>query len=172
MTAKKFAIILVEGETEKALFNDFKTLLGYPIKKIVIANLWNVSIKKLMPSLTEKSDILVVYDTDRIQNIDRFKENINLLKSKKHVIHLFQQTDNFEGELAFACGISNHRLYSCFCPKIISADNFKSEFIALRNRLTKLDSLNMNKTLLWNRGLIPQLAEFNPHNSSHSIYFP
>ncbi|HHG2470636.1 TPA: hypothetical protein ACPVGV_003374 [Escherichia coli] len=44
MAVKKFAIILVEGDTEKALFQDFKTLLGYPIKKIVIANLWNVNI--------------------------------------------------------------------------------------------------------------------------------
>lgn len=45
MAAKKFAIVLVEGETEKALFKDFKSIYGYPIKKIVIVNLWNVGIK-------------------------------------------------------------------------------------------------------------------------------
>ncbi|GEM_PF-6231181 len=33
MAAKKFAIVLVEGETEKALFKDFKSIYGYPIKK-------------------------------------------------------------------------------------------------------------------------------------------
>ncbi|WP_416054191.1 TOPRIM nucleotidyl transferase/hydrolase domain-containing protein, partial [Escherichia coli] len=100
MAVKKFAIILVEGDTEKALFQDFKTLLGYPIKKIVIANLWNVNINKYMPALTENSEIIVVFDTDRIENLDRFKNNLNLLKAKKHTIHLFQQTSNFEDELA------------------------------------------------------------------------
>ena len=171
MAVKKFAIILVEGDTEKALFQDFKTLLGYPIKKIVIANLWNVNINKYMPALTENSEIIVVFDTDRIENLDRFKNNLNLLKAKKHTIHLFQQTSNFEDELANACGVSNRKLYSCFCPKIISADNFKNEFIALRNRMMKLDGLGLNKTLLWSRGIIPQSRDYNFHVSSHDDYF-
>lgn len=34
MSVKKFAIVFVEGDTEKAMFNDFKTLHGYPIKKL------------------------------------------------------------------------------------------------------------------------------------------
>ncbi|HFF8551740.1 TPA: hypothetical protein ACGEYE_000461 [Klebsiella variicola] len=171
MATKKFAIVLVEGETEKALFRDFKTSLGYPIKKIVIANLWNVSIKKIMPALTEISEIVVVFDTDRIENIERFKTNISLLKAKKHTIYLFQQTRNFEDEIAKACNINNRDLYSSFCSKIVSSDNFKNEFIALHNRMPKLDGLNINKSLLWSRGLIPQLNDYSSHTSSHDAYF-
>ncbi|MBJ9836135.1 hypothetical protein [Citrobacter portucalensis] len=171
MAAKKYAIVFVEGETEKAMFNDFKTLHGYPIKKIVIANLWHVSINRLLPALTEKSEILIVFDTDRLENIDRFKANLKLLKSKKHSIHLFQQNDNFEKELAHACSITPRRLYSAFCPKIVSSDNFKNEFIALRNRMARLENLNINKDLLWERDLIIQINEFRQHHSSHRKYF-
>lgn len=171
MAAKKFAIVLVEGETEKALFKDFKSIYGYPIKKIVIVNLWNVGIKKFMPSLTEVNDIIITFDTDRIENLERFKENINLLLAKKHNIHLFQQIENFEDELAKACGLSNRALYSSFCPKIVSSDNFKNEFIALHNRLVKLDGINLNKTSLWSRGLIPQLNAYTQQQSSHDKYF-
>lgn len=171
MSVKKFAIVFVEGDTEKAMFNDFKTLHGYPIKKIVIANLWHVNINKLLPMITEKSEIIITFDTDRLENIDRFKANIRLLKSKKHKIYLFQQNKNFEEELAHACSIPTRRLYSAFCPKIVSADNFKNEFIWLRNRMAKLESLNINKNLLWSRDLIVQISEYNDHHSSHQKYF-
>lgn len=171
MAAKNFAIVFVEGETEKAMFNDFKTLHGYSIKKIVIANLWHVNINKLLPALTEKSEILVVFDIDRLENIDRFKTNIKLLKSKKHSIYLFQQNKNFEDELARACKLTARKLYSAFCPKIVSADNFKNEFIGLRNRMAKLESLNIDKNALWDKDLIAQISEYNDLHSSHRKYF-
>ncbi|WP_449553451.1 hypothetical protein [Lelliottia amnigena] len=172
MALKKFATVLVEGETEKAMFNDFKTILKYPIRRVIKANLWNNEIKKLIPLFTEQSDILVVFDTDRIENIQRFIENIRKLKAKKHSIYLFQQVSNFETEICYASTLSAQRLFSHFCTKIVSADNFKNEFNAQANRLRKLDELGLNKNKLWERDLIDELRTYNDHHSSHEKYFP
>lgn len=171
MTLKKFAIILVEGETEKALLNDFKTILKYPIKRIVKVNVWNSDLKKITPSFTEPSDILVVFDTDRIENIKRFTENIKLLQSKKHKVFLLQQIDNFEAEICHASSIKKQKLLKTFCPKIVSLENFKNEFNAQQNRLKKLDEIGLNKNKLWERELIAQLNIFNERHSSHEKYF-
>lgn len=171
MSLKKYAIALVEGETEKYLLNDFKSLLKYPIKRVIKVNLWNNDIKKIVPSFTESSDILIIFDTDRTENIQRFKENLNLLESKKHTIFLLQQNDNFEEEIAYASSTTTRRLLTHFCPKIVSLDNFKNEFNAQANRLQKLDALGMNKNKLWERNLIAQLDNFNKQHSSHEKYF-
>jgi len=171
MRLKKYAIALVEGETEKYLLNDFKTQLKYPIKRIIKVNLWNNDIKKIVPSFTEKSDILIIFDTDRIENIQHFKDNLNLLKAKKHTIFLLQQKDNFEEEEAYASSVSIRKLLTHFCSKIVSLDNFKNEFNAQLNRLQKLEGLGLNKRKLWERNLIDQLNNFNEQHSSHEKYF-
>lgn len=171
MATKKFAVVLVEGDTEKCLFNDLKSNLRYPIKRVVVANLWNCDIKRLLPSLTEPSDVLVVFDIDALENIGRFKENINVLKKKNHKVHLFQQNKNFESEISYACSLTVKRLFNLICPKIGSADNFKSEFIKINNRLAKLDSIGFVKSKLWERKLIKGLSDFNLMHSSHEKYF-
>ena len=171
MNLKKYAIALVEGETEKYLLNDFKNQLKYPIKRIIKVNLWNNEIKKIIPSFTEKCEILIVFDTDRTENIQRFKDNLNLLKAKKHTIFLLQQKSNFEEEIAYASSITTRRLLAHFCPKIISLDNFKNEFNAQSNRLQKLEGLGLNKRKLWERSLIAQLNSYNEEHSSHDKYF-
>jgi len=171
MSLKKYAIVLVEGETEKFLFNDLKAILKYPIKRVIKVNLWNDDIKKIVPSFTEPSDILIVFDTDRIENIQRFKDNLNLLKAKKHTIHLFQQISNFEEELSYASSITIRRLLNHFCTKIVSLDNFKGEFNAQSNRLNKLEDIGLDKNKLWERNLIVQLNTYSDRHSSHNKYF-
>lgn len=116
MAAKKFAIALVEGETEKSLLNDFKNSLKYPIKRIVKVNLWNSDIKKIAPSFTEPSDILVIFDTDILDNLDRFQENLKILTSRKHTIFLFQQKNNFEDEIAHASSLSKKKVICRILP--------------------------------------------------------
>lgn len=171
MSQKKFAIVLVEGETEKSLIQDFKSILKYPIKKVVKVNLWNNKIKSLLPSITEPSEIVVVFDTDLLVNINRFKENIELLKAKKHAVLLFQQNNDFECELSSACAITKNKLFEEFCPKIPSSDNFKNEFIKTTNRLKRLDDLKINKDKLWEKKLIKQLVQYQAEHSSHKKYF-
>lgn len=171
MAVKKFAIVLVEGETEKALLNDFKTLLKYPIKRVVKVNMWNNDLRKITPSFTEPSDILVVFDTDRTENIKRFKDNVKLLQSKKHKVFLLQQIDNFEAEICHAASVHKQRLLKLFCPKIVSSDNFKNEFNSQPNRLKKLEDLGLNKEKLWERNLIVILEEYSTLHSSHIKYF-
>jgi hypothetical protein len=171
MALQKFAIVLVEGETEKALFNDLKSILKYPIKRIIKANLWNNEIKKVTPLLTEASDILVVFDTDKIENIERFQENLKILKAKKHTVYLLQQLENFEEEICYASRLSPRKLYGHFCTKIISSDNFKNEFNAQDNRLKKLDDIGLNKGKLWERDLIKLLNNYTKQHSSHDKYF-
>ena len=68
---KKHAIFFVEGETEKSLLNDFKKIDKDPIKRIIKINLWNNDVKKILPNLTEINDIVIIFDTDLKQGIDR-----------------------------------------------------------------------------------------------------
>ncbi|WP_431022580.1 DUF4276 domain-containing protein [Erwinia rhapontici] len=171
MDFKKYAIALVEGETEKAIFSDFKIMLKYPVKKIIKANLWNNEIKKIIPLFTEQSNILVIFDTDRIENLQRFKENIKLLRAKKHSVYLLQQKSNFEEEICHASTLSHRKLLEHFCPKIVSVDNFKNEFIARKNRLKQLDELGLNKSKLWERELIEELQDHSELHSSHNKLF-
>lgn len=171
MAQKKFAFVLVEGETEQVLLLDFKSTLNYPIKRVVKVNLWNNKVKKLMPYLTEPSDIIVIFDTDIKDNIDRFIENIEILKSKKHNVLLFQQNLDFECELSHASSITKKRLFQEFCPKILSSANFKNEFIKTVNRLKRLDDLGLDKNKLWDKKLIKELEHYELDHSSHRKYF-
>ncbi|HDH0362014.1 TPA: hypothetical protein PIO68_004233 [Klebsiella pneumoniae] len=171
MRLSKYAIVLVEGETEKFLINDLKSYLKYPIKRVIKANLWNNNIKKIIPSLTEQSDILIIFDTDKTENLQRFKDNLNFLKSKKHSIFLFQQISNFEEEIAYASSTTTRKLLTHFCSKIISPDNFKGIFNSQANRLQRLDEFGLKKEKLWERKLIKPLNTFNEHHSSHEKYF-
>ncbi|WP_318375874.1 hypothetical protein [Enterobacter sp.] len=168
---KKHAIFFVEGETEKFLLNDFKKRDKDPIKRIIKINLWNTDVKKILPNLTEVNDIVIVFDTDLKQGIERFNKNIDAILARNHNVYLLQQTDNFEQELVYSCQCSKKTLFDEFCKKIVSADNFKNSFIKCSTRLDKLNSLGFSKGRLWCREIIDELKHQKIRKSSYLNLF-
>ncbi|MGV3749290.1 hypothetical protein ACV8R2_02445 [Citrobacter freundii] len=164
---KKHAIFFVEGETEKSLLNDFKKMDKDPIKRIIKINLWNTDVKKILPNLTETNNIVIIFDTDLKQGIERFNKNIDAILARKHTVYLLQQTDNFEKELTYSCQCNQKNLFEEFCKKITSADNFKNSFIKCNTRLEKLKSLGFSKNRIWCRDLIDELKHKKAHKSSY-----
>ncbi|MFP2485830.1 glycosyltransferase family protein [Enterobacter ludwigii] len=165
---KRFPIVLVEGETEKALIDDFKRKHKDPIKRIIKLNLWLGDVNKVLISLTEQNDIIVVFDTDAKDGFDTFHKNIKAILARKHNVFLLQQTNNFENELTYACKCTENTLFSLFCKKIKSCDNFKASFLKSKTRLEMLESLGFKKDLLWQRGLISELLKLNYQASSYN----
>lgn len=153
MKRNSLVYFLVEGETEDVLIKDLKRKYNFTVKAIRIINLWNTAerkIKALLNTLELKnSHVFIVYDTDRVENINNFINNINIISKCSSKTFILQQNNNFEEELAYACSKSTSALYSCFCVQITSCDNFKNSFISSRNRLEKLDGLNFNDDRLW-----------------------
>lgn len=89
----KSIIFLIEGETEQSVLKAIGCIGKY--KKI---NLWNTSVHRIFSTL--RADILfIIYDTDRLENISVFQENLNFLDKNKVQYYLLQQTKNLEDEL-------------------------------------------------------------------------
>ncbi|MEX6283216.1 hypothetical protein AB6F89_14750 [Providencia hangzhouensis] len=145
----------VEGETEDILIKDLKRKYNFTVKNIRIINLWNITERKLKVLLTtlepKKSNVFIVYDIDRTENIDNFLKNINIITKYSSKTYILQQNNNFEEELAYACNKTKQLIYNCFCAQITSCDNFKNSFIDCRNRLEKLEGLNFNDNKLWDK---------------------
>ncbi|EMK7712509.1 hypothetical protein V9P72_004078 [Yersinia enterocolitica] len=171
MSIKKYSTVFVEGETEQKLFNDFKLLRNHPIKRVIKINLWTNDVRKILPSFDEVHHIIILFDTDDLSGIKQFQKNLDALLVKRHHIYLFQQTSNFEHELVFSCRCNEQKLLSEFCQKIQSLDNFKKAFIKSTTRLSKLEKIGLDKSLLWKRGLIEQLSNRSKHISSYADYF-
>lgn len=143
---KKF-YILVEGDTEKKLL----VWLGV-IGKIEIVNLWDKDIKKILRKIKPNTDVFVIYDTDVQQsqaNIERFNDNLKILKRDGYLKGILQQTLNFEDELIYACkDIKNVKeLFKLF--HAVNADEFKSNFLDVNNGLAVLERVGFDKAKLW-----------------------
>lgn len=164
---RRFPIFFVEGETEKYLIEDFKKIHKDPIKRIVKINLWNNDVSKILPGLTEVNDIVIIFDTDHLDGIERFNKNIDIILSRKHRVHLFQQTSNFEHELMYSCKCTQKKLLDEFCKKIVSVDNFKSSFIKCNSRFEKLAAIGFSKEKMWSRGFINELVHREIYKSKY-----
>lgn len=168
----KSRIIFVEGETECSLFQKLKARGTLHAKKVVKKNFWCDDIKKYSISIPNKSDLIVVFDTDAKHAPDRFIANINYLTSRKHSVFLLQQTSNFEEELAYACSISAKKLIQHFCKsKTSGVNDFKRDFISCNNQVDKLVALGMNKNLWFSRELHRSINCLNKYKSTFSHYF-
>lgn len=106
-----------------------------------------------MLSIKTNVNIVLVYDTDVI---DDSKLIVNLEKSKKNgfknIIHI-QSIKNFEDELVFSSIIKNvHEMFNTQ-----GIDEFKNKFIHCSNIIGKLVSVKFEKNNLWIRN-----AKSNP----------
>lgn len=165
-------IILVEGDTEISIFNNLKRLGEIQAKKVVKKNLWCECIKSYSINIPKSCDVIIVFDTDVINQADRFIKNINYLLSRKHNVILMQQTSNFEDEIAYCCSLSIRNLFSKFCKtKTPSPDDFKRDFIACTNQIEKLKNIGWDKKKWFIRQLHPSITILTKHQSNYDKYF-
>lgn len=123
-------LYLVEGETEEALL-DALNVYG----RVEPINLWQTNIDKHLRKFNW-AHIYVVYDTDRVENLQRFLDNLNKLIKQKQLKGICQQTLNLEDEMAYACGISKTKLFKAFNAS--SANEFKTLLLKTNNLKDKL----------------------------------
>lgn len=165
-------IIFVEGDTEVSLFQSLKQKNIIQAKKIVKKNLWCEDIKKYSVNIPNKSDLVVIFDTDQVDKADRFIKNINYLLGRKHSVFLFQQTLNFEDELSHCCAITKRKLFSEFCKnRTAGVSDFKRDFIACNNPVDKLKALGINSDRWFVRDLHASLTCLNKYHSNFLNFF-
>lgn len=155
----KRKIYLVEGETEKKFIKAFqgKYFISGKIQKF---NLWNRDINKIIINL--KCDILiVVYDTDEITNLSRFKDNIEILKKHVTSIILISQDKNLEDELNKSL---NKTMFDIF--GVDSKKELKNKFMKTNNILEKLEKSGYNNTKIWNTKYMENQIKRVVHDSN------
>lgn len=170
--SSKIKVILVEGDTEVSLFQKMKRggVIGF--KSIVKKNLWQDSIKSYAITIPRGCDLLVVFDTDELGQVERFISNVRFLNSRGHNVYLLQQKNNFEEELAWCCGKSVEKLIANFCVKKTSGVNdFKRDFIACKNPIPKLIKLGMQDVRWFARDLHESLHPLVKMKSSFKKHF-
>lgn len=165
-------ILFVEGETESSLFKKMKQANLICVKQIVKKNLWAEDIRSYALNIPKNSDVLVVFDSDEVTQIDRFVRNVNFLNKRGHVVHLLQQTTNFEEELSWCCNQSMRCLISCFCPgKTSGINDFKRDFISCTKPLDKLITLGLKPERWFSRELHGSLVALQHLKSSFMKHF-
>ncbi|EAQ6132130.1 hypothetical protein AXA88_26345 [Salmonella enterica] len=153
-------IIFVEGETEFHLFRHLKNSGRIIAKKIVKKNFWNEDINNYAVSIPKNSLLIVVFDTDKLTQKNRFLKNICFLIKRQHTVALFQQTRNFEEEVAYCCHITTSQLISEFCKNKTSGfSDFKRDFIACSNPIIKLEAMGMKYDRWFTRELNEELRK-------------
>lgn len=155
-------IYYVEGKTEQHLL-DCLGVFG----KIKIWNLWDMPIDKQIRTFKPNTHVYVVCDTDVKTNLTRFHDNIIKLKKCKVLKGILQQKYNMEDELVFACHAINNKqqLFKSF--KASSDSEFKSEFIATKDPIKKLETLQFQANKLWSQALIDELKI----HTIHQVFF-
>ena len=138
----------MEGETEKAIIKALN-FLGNPVK----FNLWDNDIQRILRKYSKDNVFIIIFDTDILNNIARFNENLKTLKTHKFTYYLFQQTTNLEEELEYACRQlqNTQQLIHHFGAQ--GLDDCKSKIAQLRPKAleSKLMALSLNKSRLWAR---------------------
>ena len=144
----------VEGECEKAFIRSYMFVNGKHFKagKIEVFNFINERLSKAKARTINKDmHVAIVFDTD-VENIDILEDNIKLLKTvsmldDNHII-LIPSIKNFEDELVYSCSKikSIHDLF-----KSKSVAEFKKKFIAHSDIVAKLNDVDFDFDLIWNR---------------------
>lgn len=149
--------VLGEGETEKALINVLNKAEGL-FCKFIKFNAFQYEIRKIIRDIPKKSMVYIMYDSDVLDGdnnanalINKFTNNLEMLKTNGCRIYLLQQTKNFEDELCFACSKTIRELQQSFSAQ--SNKDFKPALIKDTNLLQKLQKLGFEKTKLWSKDI-------------------
>lgn len=105
--------------------------------------------------------LIVVYDTDDITNLSRFKDNIKILKKHVTSIILISQDKNLEDELNKSL---NKTMFEIF--GVDSKKELKTKFMKTNNLLDKLEKYGYNNKKIWNTKYMENKIENVKHNSN------
>lgn len=148
---------LVEGDDEKDFLLSVKK-----IGKVLKLNLWQDDVSKFISYFDKKTNIYMIYDTDCVENIEKFIENLNTLKRNSKNIYLLQQTLNFEDEMMRCFNLRRQKdLYSIFSATTLS--DFKRNFRSESDLFSKLKNSGFLYKNLWGEEIIEQLRIFSGH---------
>lgn len=140
--------ILVEGENERTYLNcKFRAI------QVRMINLWEQNPAKLQDKLANvpaHAQIIVIADTDVLDNANRFIQNIARLKkifTKAPLVIL--QIHNFEEELCYSCRCNMGQLFAHFHVK--GLNDFKNQFNSECQLDNKLKNIGHDQLLMWTR---------------------
>lgn len=145
----------VEGECERKIINNFKTVDGglkFISGKVYVFNvLCELFNDNQLRDITNDTTFIFVYDTDDIDinKLEILKKNITLLTNKrkiKKIIHV-QSIKNFEDEIMFSSCIKN--IDDVFKTK--GKSSFKRAFINCDNLTSKFKTIKFNFSKIWSR---------------------
>ena len=155
MQKNEIIYFLYEGDDEEHFLKSLKKM--GKIKKL---NLWQDEASKFISLFGKKVSIYIIYDTDHVGNIEKFIENLNVLKRNSKNIYLLQQTLNFEDEMMQCFNLRRQRdLYNIFSATTLS--DFKHNFRTESNLFYKLKNSGFSYRNLWGGNIINQLKDFS-----------
>ena len=166
-------LFLVEGHTEQALLKELKEHHNLIVKDIRIFNLWNANLKSLLPMIKPNMGVVVIFDTDTLDKIDDFMNNLSLLSRMVKHLFLIQQNENFEDELCFACNCTRTNLFKSFAQKRTddrSVSEFKKNFLRCPNRIKRLEEIKFSHARIWSKTPQTHLTVATMQRQSYRVY--
>ncbi|ETD68809.1 hypothetical protein V757_09795 [Pelistega indica] len=144
---------LVEGETEKVLLDALRKAGMITPGSVHQIDCWRTNPQAILRRLPrESAEVVIVFDTDRLDRLDSFCEVLRLLNNQYHV-YLVQQMPNLEGELVYSCTELTKQLDLFKAFGCSSANEFKSNFLSTSNITQRLEQLGFDMKELWSRPL-------------------
>lgn len=147
--SRKQVVYFYEGETEKKLLEFLKKTEQIKSGKLKKFNLWKNRFKSIERTINGVEELFFLIDTDDVQGITNFMDNIQSLKSYNYCLII--QYKNLEDELCYSCNKLNHKKLLQDFYKIKNSDKFKSRFNQDKNLSNTLNKNNFNFSKLWER---------------------
>lgn len=159
-------IYFVEGECEKNFINSFKASREIISGKVRITNLWETAnitkVIRLLPK--EKAIIFVVFDTDVISEIERFRANVKSLSKHARKIVLLPQHGHFEDEIAFACSKLATKNLPMHLYGLQTMSECKTKLAQDNNLVNNLRPKGFELSMMWSRAEIVERLNLSVKN--------
>ncbi len=121
-----------------------------------------MQIKKIIARITTDTEVYIIFDSDQLANIERFKSNLELLEKHNISFFLLQQSKNLEDEIVTSTRCK--RIQEFFNTK--GTDQFKAQFNQCKNLQKKLADVDFYAEKLWTGALINQLNKWHKRQKS------
>lgn len=145
---KQRVYYFVEGQCEKTLIDLIKSnefnLIVPGVCKVLNVLTHKISTFDLQ-NLKAPNKIILIYDTDEIDNLDILQFNLSRLKKTKAKIINLHSVLSFEDEIVRSTNVDS--LNKIF--KTSSVSDFKIKFITCKNLKYKLESLDFDINKMW-----------------------
>jgi len=116
----KGVIYICEGNTDQRLLKTLQKHFSLRNGKVQIFNLWEKNFNSLFRKISPDkiNTICIVFDTDRLCQLNRFEQNVLQAKKAFTNVYLLAQQSNFEEELVHSCQKPSKRqlfldMYDC-----------------------------------------------------------